>query len=121
MKRFLVIPLLFLFVFSVNAQQKGMKIIPNYQEQQLDTIEVDATVQFSSETEAMVISQNNRDVFQLKHNNELQEGIQYWFALETKPCDGCLTVRPAKIIFYTKSRRQIAKEIVEFKQQLNLD
>jgi len=122
MKKLLVIPLLLLFALPALAQQKGMQLIPDSAETEaMDTITLDATVQFSAETEAMIISQNNRDVFQVNHNNELQEGVQYWFALVTKNCNRCLTVRPAKVLFFTKSRRQVTREIVEFSKHLNLD
>lgn len=121
MKKLLVIPLLLLFALPALAQQKGMQLIPDSPAEVMDTITLDATVQFSAETEAMIISQNNRDVFQVNHNNELQEGVQYWFALVTKNCNRCLTVRPAKVLFFTKSRRQVTREIVEFSKHLNLD
>lgn len=119
MKKLIVIPL-FLFSLALFAQQKGMQVIPDYQVNPQDTITLDATVQFAAEKQAMIISQNNRDVFQVKHNNELQEGVQYWFALVTRKCERCLTVRPAKILFYTKSRRQVAREIIAAKERLNL-
>lgn len=117
MKKLFTLLALFLFT-AVQAQEISETNLPK-EGYEKEVVYVEAHVEILTDQFIVVLSQNSRESYKLKNDQPYQNQVQYAFFLKIKAgkADG---TKEAVVLYYTKSPRQVYKEISEHKKEHGL-
>lgn len=111
---FLLLVLLMSATSFSQSNPKGMTKIDGFQEEVV-TVEVNATVLTSNESVVYAVSRNGRDNYEIKTTAVLQKNYEYFLILEVPLCTDCITI-PATLKGYEISIKQAYDNIAKTKE-----